>query len=465
MHRIVRWLTLAAMVMCTLSFQARFVTHEQDVDGKDKKSFSGVSFKNQTRVEKTAFSSLTAAGWDAERVWSGNDDWEPAIAADPSSSWVYQMTTRYNGPVPCKGCPLPMVAFRASSDGGATWGPDKDIYISKNKQNDPEIEVATDGSIYALWLDNYTPGVKFTKSTNHGATWSPSITFTGTGGGKPKPWSDKPILAISPNGQHVYVAFNASNSYISASHNYGATFGAPVKTNNDTRYWFHNGGAVAPNGDVYFSAVDYTQDYTGISYIDVIRSTNQGSTWQTIRVDQSAQQADCPWSAGCYFGFLGPSAVLAVDTAGKIMLAYPANDVDSTPERMYTRTSTDRGTTWTARTEISNGSATVNNGFPAIASGSAAGDFRVVWQDDRNGATNAWNTWYRRTTNGGSTWSSAIQLSDQSTGAPYKNSFGYRFPYGDYFEMAVDSTGRNHVIWGEGISYTGPGGTWYTRGQ
>jgi hypothetical protein len=48
-------------------------------------------------------------------------------------------------------------------------------------------------------------------------------------------------------------------------------------------------------------------------------------------------------------------------------------------------------------------------------------------------------------------------------GAPYHNGDGYRFPYGDYMELAVDGRGRSHVIWGEGLSYIGPGGTWYTR--
>src|SRR6185369_7521675 len=120
-----------------------------------------------------------------------------------------------------------------------TWGPDKPIYITKNKQNDPEIEVASDGTIYVLFLDSYKPGVKFTKSSDHGATWSTPIVFKGIG--IHSQWSDKPILAISATGQHVYVAYNASDSYVSASHDFGQTFSAPVKTNNDTRYWFHNG--------------------------------------------------------------------------------------------------------------------------------------------------------------------------------------------------------------------------------
>jgi len=50
-------------------------------------------------------------------------------------------------------------------------------------------------------------------------------------------------------------------------------------------------------------------------------------------------------------------------------------------------------------------------------------------------------------------------------GAPYKTEAGYFFPYGYYLEIAVDRKGMTHVIWGEGLSYIGPGGSWYTRGR
>ena len=38
------------------------------------------------------------------------------------------------------------------------------------------------------------------------------------------------------------------------------------------------------------------------------------------------------------------------------------------------------------------------------------------------------------------------------------------FPYGDYLSLSVDGKGTNHVIWGEGESYNGPGGARYARG-
>jgi hypothetical protein len=406
--------------------------------------------------------SSNKTGFDSERVWSAFDDWEPAIAVDPSSPYVYQLTTRYDGPAPCKRCTGPYIIFRRSSDGGAHWEPDQFLTPNRKSNNDPQIAVANDGTIYAAWLNDYVPGVKFIKSSDHGKTWSRPIAVVGRGGDPS--WSDKPLLAISPSGHDVYIAFNASDSYIVASHNFGATFSKPIKTNSDTRYWFHSGGAVAPDGDVYFAATDYSQDYSGDANINVLKSTNGGASWATTRVDTSREMPDCPWSAGCYLGFFGPSVALTIDRAGTIMIAYNSGDTPGGPQKMYVRTSTN-GVTWSPRHQVSNGSPTVNNAFPALAHGPRAGDFRLAWQDDRNGSTNAWNTWYRRTMNSGTTWSAALRLSDLGSGAPYKTANGYAFPYGDYFQMAVDAGGTAHIIWGEGSSYDGPGGSWYTRGQ
>jgi hypothetical protein len=38
---------------------------------------------------------------------------------------------------------------------------------------------------------------------------------------------------------------------------------------------------------------------------------------------------------------------------------------------------------------------------------------------------------------------------------------GFGEIYGDYGEMAVTSAGKTIAAWGEGYSYTGPGGTWF----
>jgi len=434
-------------------------------DGKDKKVWSGKSYAQETRVEAAPVPSAAAAGWDSERVWSGEDDWEPAVAVDPAvPAHVYQLTTRYSGPTPCRNC-SPNIIFRRSDDGGLTWEPDKFLYVTKKAQNDPQIEVSGSGVLYACFLSAYNPGVSFTKSTNRGDTWSVPVTFAGKG--KKPNWSDKPWMVISADGNHVYIGFNASDSYVVASHNGGASFPAAVKTNSDTRYWFHTGGAVSPSSPMtaWLAATDYSQDYTGDAHIKVLKTTDGGATWTTTLVDTSRELPGCAWADGCFFGFFGPSASLAVDSAGTLMIAYNAGDVAGGPQKMWVKTSTDGGATWSVRTEISNGSSSVNNAFPALINGPTGGDFRVVWQDDRQQSQVGWNTWYRETANAGGSWSAAVRLSDLATGAPYKSANGYKFPYGDYFEIAVDIAGVNHILWGEGDSYTGPGGTWYTRGQ
>jgi hypothetical protein len=433
---------------------------ENEHSGKTRKVWSGISYRDRTVIVKTPLRSAAAAGFASERVWSGEDDWEPAIAVDPSSQYVYQMTTRYSGPKPCNNCRLPAIVFRSSSDGGATWSGDSFLPITRHTQNDPQMEVATDGTIYAVFLDDYNPGIKFTKSTNRGATWSEPFRLTG-GGRKPN-WSDKPVLAISPDGQHVYIAFNASDSYVVASHNFGQSFESAVKTNNDQRYWFHSAGAVAPNGDVYFAAADFSQTYTGDSNINILRSTNQGSSWSTQRLDTSAEMPPCDWADGCYLGFLGPSIGVAINGTGSMVIAYNAGINAGEAQKLWVRTSSN-GVNWSERQQVSQSSNSINNAFPAVAAGT--NDFRLVWQDDSNAITTAWNTWLSTSQNGGQSWSTAVRLSDLSSGAPYKTAQGYRFPYGDYLEIAVSSSGTNHIIWGEGDSYTGPGGSWYTSGN
>lgn len=398
-------------------------------------------------------------GFEQERLWSVYDDWEPALAVDPVSADVYQVATRYDGPKPCSACKLPALVWRRSSDGGVTWGPDHFLVQTRRTQNDPQIAVATDGALYVAWLNDYRPGVQFMKSTDRGATWSAPVSLAPA---RQQPrWSDRPVLAISLDGQHVYVAFNAAHSYVVASHDFGATFSAPVRTDNDQRYWFHSAGAVAPDGAVYFAAVDYSQDYSGVSHINVLRSADGGQSWVTNVVDVSAEMPDCPWSEGCYFGFLGPSAGLAVNSNGVLLLAYNAGDSPGASQAVYARFSSDGAVTWTPREWLSPG--LEHNAFPAAAAGPTPDDFQVVWQGSQPGQTDAWNTWYRHTAGGAHLWQSAVRLSDRPDGAPYKHPAGYQFPYGDYLEMEVNGNGAAYVIWGEGASYTGPGGLWYTR--
>ncbi len=396
------------------------------------------------------------AGWTTERVWKvGADDWEPAIAADPSAPYVYTLSTRYTGPARCPSCPSPSIVLRVSADGGRTWGPDRFLCVCKaikHGQYDPQIVVDADGTVFAAWLEGFQPGVSVSKSTDHGRTWTTPISM-------PSAWSDKPWLAVSPSGQDVYVAYNGpshGDSFVGVSHDGGASF-VTKKVTDKNRYFFAGGGWVSADGQrIAFAESDYDQRSAAQIHSDVVLSDDGGATWQVIRVATGDQQPDCT-SDGCYDGFYGPTPTLTADANGDLMFVYAANDADRAPQQVFATTSSDGGLTWATPTALSPPGADAI--FPAAVSG-GPGDFRVWWMDTRTGR---WNVWFSRTTDGGATWSDAIRLSNARGGAVYKGSKGFAEAYGDYGEIDITNEGKVVAIWGEGASYTGPGGVWFVR--
>jgi hypothetical protein len=359
-------------------------------------------------------------------------------------------------------CPGTSILVRGSSDGGATWGPLNFVcgIGCKNVgwQFDPQLAVATDGTVYAAWLNTFNPGTVLSKSFDHGRTWSAPVTMNGS-----LSYNDKPILAISPSGKDVYLAFNdKTDAYAVASHDFGASFAAPVKTNADSYAYLAYGGTVAANGSVYFGETGESKSGLGPEPVAVVRSGDGGRTWTSTILDTSQEAPPCAFK-GCYADFYSSQATVAADASGKLVFAYLLNTVPGAPKSLYVRTSLD-GLTWSARSLVN---AAGDSNMPSLAAGPSSGDFRLVWQDNRNGA-DAWNTWYAQTTNGAATWSKPTRLSNLGSGAPYKSDAGYTFPFGDYLGLSVDAAGTNFVIWGEGNGiYTGggTGGSWWTRGR
>ncbi len=408
-----------------------------------------------------------AAGWTSEQRWGPKNDWEPNVAADPSSAWLYQMTTQYGGPQVCSPHMDHCILFRSSADRGRTWH--KSILMSRRRcpparacrqaawQNDPVLAVSSSGVIYAAWMNQWD--VVFAKSRDRGRTWTGFHDFRRALAAS---FTDKPWIVISPDGKDVYVAFNQSDSYISASHDYGRSWSRPVRTNNGGRYWFAEAGAVAPDGHVYFAESAEHQNAKGTVRLAVISSANAGTSWTTTYVARSQQQPPC-LVRGCPDDFYGPQISLATDRAGTILAAYVANTSPGTPMGLYAITSAN-GVSWSAPAALGSHSTRVGADFPKAAAGPRPGDFRVAWEDDGNGVK-AWNVWYQATVNLGISWSPAVRVSDFNSGAAYDTRAGFRFPYGDYFGMTVDSHGTSYLAWSEGNSYNGPGNTWWARNR
>jgi hypothetical protein len=50
-------------------------------------------------------------------------------------------------------------------------------------------------------------------------------------------------------------------------------------------------------------------------------------------------------------------------------------------------------------------------------------------------------------------------------GYSYISEEGFRFPFGDYFGLAIDNHGDTQVVWGEGLNYQSPGSIWHASGR
>jgi BNR repeat protein len=407
------------------------------------------------------------------------DDWEPAIAAD-ARGHVYIITTHYVGfggsssgdPDPtCPTCVSPHMILQVSSDGGATFSaPRALIPASTTRQDDPQVVVdPADGrTVYAAFMQDDKSSQYVARSNDFGRTWRPVLTERLQRG------TDKDILAV--RGSDVYLAYHTQQKiFISVSHDRGETWSLqnPLgTTNSQFGVSLASGGAVAPDGTVYFAlnGVNRPGQAKGTINLYVVKSTDRGQTWTTSQVDVSQAPADC----GCGgWDYWGAQMALAVDANNTAYVLWNANAVKGTPHRMYFARSTDDGATWSPRVDVSLAPSGSNNVFPAVAA-RGNGDVRIAWQDDRNGFDPGddspdarWNTYYRSSADGGAMWSGETKLSAHVPGYTYKlltPADGYLQPYGDYFEIDITGIGRTVAVWGEGKSYFGPGNIWYAHG-
>lgn len=386
------------------------------------------------------------------------DQWEPAIAAD-TAGHVYVLAPQYQGVPGCTTCPSPTMILQVSSDGGQTFGPATQIAPPGSGQWDPQLEVdPVDGrTVYAAWLQNGKSDTVVAKSIDYGQTWSAVVADSTNAG------TDKPVLAV--RGQDVYVAFNhAQKAWVAASHDGGRTFSQQQIDKNGKLGWaLVGGGTVAPNGSVHFGWAGYERNggATGNVNLFVSSSSDGGVTWTSRVVDISKAPPDCSVYL-CGWAYLGAQVVVTADAGGTLYALWNANTVAHEPNRIYFAASTTNGASWTPRVEVSTAPAGSAHAFPALVAG-RAGDVRIGWMDARAGTL--WNTYYRTSSNGGATWSAETDLSTFVTGYSYIQGAGYGYPYGDYWELAIDNRGKTHAVWGEGLNYDSPGSIWYARQQ
>jgi len=171
--------------------------------------------------------------------------------------------------------------------------------------------------------------------------------------------------------------------------------------------------AIGPGDSVHVVWQDSTPGNWEIHYK---RSTDAGTTWGgTKRLTGTA----------------GESLYPAIDSSGSVHVVWE----DGTPgnSEVYYRRSTDGGTTWNAATRLT---WTPAGSFaPDIVMGTS-NQVHVVWSDDNPGND---EIFYKRSTDGGATWSAARRLT-WTTGGSFVPT------------IAVDSGDQVHIAWHDDTS-------------
>ncbi|MGA9353085.1 MAG: exo-alpha-sialidase [Terriglobales bacterium] len=386
------------------------------------------------------------------------DQWEPAVAAD-ASGHIYALYPQY-GPVPnCAECSVPTMLLVVSADNGKTWQAPRVMLAAGSGQFDAQIVVdpADRRTIFAAWLENKKREVILAKSSDSGASWSFATAA------RSEEELDKPALAV--RGQSVYVAFNHEEEvWVAASQDGGRSF-VPSRVNADSRPgWSLLGSAtIDPAGNAYLAWASYSKagGARGSVNLFVGKSADAGKTWSAKSVDTSAAAPGCD-NEECGEAYLGAQIALTSDTDGTLYALWSAGRTPLGAERIYFSSSTDGAENWLPRASVSSAPAGAEHAFPAIAAGNN-GDVRIAWMDTRNAPY--WNTYYRSSSNGGATWSEETRVSRYVPGYSYIKKAGFRFPFGDYFSMAIDNHGDTQIVWGEGLNYQSPGSIWHSSGR
>ena len=408
----------------------------------------------------TAQAALAVPNFTSQRRvgYSNGDQWEPTLAAD-GHGHIYLLFPQYGPVAGCAACTAPSVALLTSNDNGVSWEAPHPLLPSSTGQFDPQIVVdpLDRQTVYASWLQNNKRDVMVARSQDFGHTWNLAVAERSADD------ADKPVLAV--RGPDVYVGFNHEQKFlVAASHDYAGTFTSVEVNPNAEPGWSLAGGAtVDTSGGVYFSWMAYARQELSTRPVDIFvsRSSDAGRSWNTVLLDVSSAPPDCSAQA-CQAGFLGAQIALASDAAGTVYALWNAGTAPGGVERIYFSSSTTGGASWTSKVNMSAAANNVEHSFPAIAAG-AAGDVRIAWMDTRHAPF--WNVYLRSSSNGGATWSDEIQLSSPVRGYDYILPQGFRFPFGDYFSIAIDNLGNTHAVWGEGRNYKSPGSIWYSRGR
>jgi len=250
--------------------------------------------------------------------------------------------------------------YMKSTDGGATWTPEKRLTWNTGRSTIPTLAVDSSGNPHLVWMDD-TPGdyeIYYRKSTDKGNAWTPIQRLTWNTGE-----STGAALAVGSSG-HLHLVWDDSTLdnyeiYYKRSTDGGATWTA------SKRLTWNSGNSLKPvlaadsSGQLHVFWHDQTHGNEEIYYK---KSTDGGATWTANkRLTWNSGNSSCP--------------AVAVDSNGVHVVYH-----DWTPgnAEVYYRNSPDWGETWAPSQRLAFTAGTSAN---AEIGTDPWGNLHVVWND------------------------------------------------------------------------------------
>lgn len=305
----------------------------------------------------------------------------------------------------------PEIYYKRSIDGGVNWGADtritNNIYFSSN----PSVSVS--GLIvHVVWEDNRDGNweIYYNRSTNGGTTWGTDTRLTN------EPAAQQ-YACVTSSGLVVIAAWSDKRiigtvGYYKRSSDGGISWGADTRLSDSGASWIN----VSLLGSIAHAS--WLGRYNDQQEIFYKRSTDAGLSWG----------ADKLMTNDTLFKNSPSMSVSGTNLHIAFLEASPENG--GWYEIFYNH-STDGGLSWGANTRLTTHYTSASLHSVISASGS---NVHVVWDDNRNSATN-YEIYYKGSTNGGLNWGADTRLTADSSFSMY--------PFVSASGTAV------HVVWSD----------------
>ncbi len=346
-----------------------------------------------------------------------------------------------------------------TTNGGNNWyGFDSTVGGTpyNNHLGDPGPAICYNGTFIISHLGYTISGMYINYSTNYGVTWSPNITlFSGSTDKNLSCSDDSPTSPYYGRAYTVWSNFTLALPPIVISYttDFGVSWTAQSQINNPPSGHYSQGCDVCtgPAGQIYvtwaapLASGTYTEDYDGFG-----SSTNGGANWVVTEnaFDANGIRGTLSNKSGIR---VNSFPRIAVDKTGGTRNGWiyitgcdqNLSPAGTTPDIILHRSS-DGGTTWSSAIRVNQDTINLHyHWFPALCVDDS-GAVYVCYYDDRNVGGSLAQLYLSRSTDGGTSWTD-IQVSDHNfTPAPIPGlGSGYQ---GDYIGISY-TNGKIYPFW------------------